>query len=172
MKIEDFADKEPRFVVEDFFQGKTRASGIFQDRFGNLRRSFVVDIEGTWDGRVLELVEDFVYDDGETERRVWRLTKIDEHTYQGTTEDAIGTATGRSFGNAFHFVYDFNLKVGDGRWRVHFDDWMWLQPDGTMINRANISKWGFSLGDVTLSFRRVDDRADGAGASELPLAAQ
>lgn len=171
MKIEDFADKEPRFVVEDFFQGKTRASGIFQDRFGNLRRSFVVDIEGTWDGRVLELVEDFVYDDGETERRVWRLTKIDEHTYQGTTEDAIGAATGRSFGNAFHFVYDFNLKVGDGRWRVHFDDWMWLQPDGTMINRANISKWGFSLGDVTLSFRRVGDEAAGAGA-ELPLAAQ
>jgi len=172
MKIEDFADKEPRLVLEDFFQGATRASGIFQDRFGNLRRSFVVDIEGTWDGRVLELVEDFVYDDGETERRVWRLTKIDENTWQGTTEDAIGTATGRSFGNAFHFVYDFNLKVGDGRWRVHFDDWMFLQPDGTLINRANISKWGFSLGDVTLAFRRVADGAADAGGAEMPLAAQ
>lgn len=172
MKAEDFADRQPRFHLHEYFEGRTRAYGIFQDRFGALRRSFVVDIEGTWDGRVLELVEDFVYDDGETERRVWRLTRIDENTWQGTTEDAIGTATGRSFGNAFHFAYDFNLRVGQSRWRVHFDDWMWLQPDGVVINRANISKWGLSLGDVTLVFRRVEAAAQAGAAEPVPMAAQ
>ena len=44
MKPEDFEGKEPRFVLEDFFEGKTKAWGMFHDRFGNLRREFEVDI--------------------------------------------------------------------------------------------------------------------------------
>ncbi len=155
MKPEDFADKEPRFRLEEFFPGRTAASGIFQDRFGNLRRSFQVDIRSTWDGTVLTLVEDFVYDDGETEQRIWKLTKLDENNWEGTTADAVGKARGQSFGNAFRFAYDFNLKVGEGRWKVHFDDWMWLQPDGTVINRAYISKFGLEIGQATIVFRRV-----------------
>ena len=64
MKPEDFAGKEPKLVLEDYFLGQTKAWGIFEDRFGRLRRSFVVDITGTWDEekQLLTLKEDFVYD--------------------------------------------------------------------------------------------------------------
>ena len=65
MKIEDFEGATPRLVFEDYFAGETRAWGIFEDRFGNLRREFKVDIAGTWDGRLLTMVEDFVYSDGD-----------------------------------------------------------------------------------------------------------
>lgn len=160
MKTEDFAGKEPRFVLEDYFEGKTRAWGMFHDRFGNLRREFVVDITGTWDGTTLILDEEFEYADGELDRRVWTIEKINENTYSGTAGDIIGTASGKTLGNALNWTYDMDLKVGEGSWRVKFDDWMFLQPGGVLLNRASISKWGFELGVVTISFSRVENESD------------
>jgi hypothetical protein len=155
MKPEDFANKQPRFVIEDYFTGKTKAWGMFVDRFGNLKREFVVDITGTWDGKQLILDERFVYSDGEKETRIWTIDKQDENNYSGTAGGVIGIAKGKSFGNALNWAYDFNLKVGDGTLRVHFNDWMLLQPEGVLLNVAEVSKFGVHLGTVTLSFRQI-----------------
>jgi hypothetical protein len=162
MKPQDFAETEPRLVVEEYFAGQTRAWGLFEDRFGDLRRQFVVDIEGRWDGRELVLDEHFTYADGERDRRVWRIVKKDDHTYEGRADDVLGTATGVAYGNALNWRYDMDLKVGDNTWRVRFDDWMFLQPDGVLINRARVSKFGLEIGEVTLVFRKVAN-ADAAG---------
>ena len=64
----------------------------------------------------------------------------------------IGEATGRAAGNALNWTYTLDLPVGGSTWRVAFDDWMFLQPDGVMINRAKISKLGLEIGSVTLFF--------------------
>ncbi len=157
MKPEEFDGTSPRFILEEYFSGNVQAWGVFQDRFGRLRRQFTVDIEGSWDGEVLTLVEDFVYDDGEIDRRVWSIRRIDEHTYQGTADDVVGTATGISYGNALNWQYDFDLQVGDSTLRVHFDDWMFLQDDEVMINRAEVTKWGFAVGEASIFFRRTGD---------------
>ena len=162
MKPQDFAETEPRLVVEEYFAGQTRAWGLFEDRFGDLRRQFVVDIEGRWDGRELVLDEHFTYADGEPDPRVWRIVKKDDHTYEGRADDVLGTATGVAYGNALNWRYDMDLKVGDNTWRVRFDDWMFLQPDGVLINRARVSKFGLEIGEVTLVFRKVAN-ADAAG---------
>ena len=76
MKIEDLRGTTPRLVLEEYFAGETKAWGIFEDRFGNLRREFKVDIQGTWDGRTLTMVEDFLYADGEVDQRIWRIEKV------------------------------------------------------------------------------------------------
>lgn len=157
MKPQDFANSEPRLVVEDYFAGRTRAWGLFEDRFGNLRRQFVVDIDGRWDGLELVLDEHFTYADGERDRRVWRIVKKDEHTYEGRADDVVGTAAGVAYGNALNWQYDMDLKVGDKTWRVRFDDWMFLQADGVLINRARVSKFGLEIGEVTLFFRKLTD---------------
>jgi hypothetical protein len=154
MQPEDFANSQPRLVLEEYFSGKTRAWGTFEDRFGNLRRQFVVDITGTWDGHELILDEDFRYADGEIGERVWHITKLDAHRYEGRAADVVGTATGVAYGNALNWRYDLDLKVGDGTWRVSFDDWMFLQPDGVLINRARVRKWGFEIGEVTIVFSK------------------
>ena len=160
MKPEDFAGREPTLLIEDYFAGRTKAWGMFQDRFGTVRRQFVVDIEGTWDGETLTLVEDFVYDDGETEQRIWRIKKRGEHGYVGEADGVIGTAEGEAYGNALYWTYDFALEVGESTWNVTFDDWMFLQPDGVLINRAEVSKFGIELGQVTLAFRKLSDQAE------------
>ena len=167
MRPKDFANGEPRFQLESYFAGNVQAWGIFEDRFGNLRRQFVVDIDGTWDGRQLVLDERFVYSDGEKQRRVWKIAKVDEHTYTGTADDVIGTARGVSYGNTLNWSYDMMLKVGHDKWKVRFDDWMFLQPGGVILNRAVVSRWGINIGTVTLSFRRGD--AQRHATEKLPV---
>jgi hypothetical protein len=154
MKIEDFKGKTPELKIEEYFLGTTRAWGIFEDRLGNLRREFAVDIEGAWVGDEFVLDERFLYTDGEREQRVWRLKRTGPDAWEGRTEDAIGAAQGRAAGNAFNFGYYLNLKVGDGRWKVRFDDWMFLQSDGVLINRAYVYRWGIQIGSVTIVFKR------------------
>ncbi len=155
MKISDFEGTEPKLVLEEFFQGRTEASGIFHDRFGDIRRQFVVSIQGTVDGDRLTLVEDFVYDDGETEQRIWTLTRTGPSTYEGTAPGVVGIAKGRIAGNAFQWKYTFDLKMKDRTVRVDFDDWMFLQPNGVVLNRATVSKWGIELGTAIISFHPV-----------------
>ena len=38
---------QPRLVLEEFFAGRSAVYGIFEDRFGNLRRQFRVNLSGT-----------------------------------------------------------------------------------------------------------------------------
>ena len=155
MRLQDFEGGDPRFLPEEYFIGQTRAWGLFEDRFGRVRRQFQVDIAGAYDGEVLTLVEDFVYADAEEERRVWRIRPLGGGRYEGRADDVIGIASGTALGNALHWEYDLDLAVGDRNWLVHFDDWMLLQDEAVMINRATVSKFGFTLGEVTLFFRKV-----------------
>lgn len=155
MRIEDFATGTPELRLEEYFAGRTRAWGLFQDRFGTVRRQFTVDITGTWDGTTLTLDEDFVYVDGEKSKRIWRLTKVGDRRWEGRAADVIGTAEGQEAGNAFQFGYRMNLKVGDSTWQVRFDDWMFRIDEEVVLNTAQVYRWGIWIGTVQLSFRRV-----------------
>lgn len=156
MKLDDFAGKEPTFRLEEYFLGETKAWGWFEDRFGTVRRQFTVDMTGSVADGVLTLDEHFLYDDGETERRVWSLKILPDGHYEGTTAGVVGTASGRVVGPALNWSYVFDLKVGDGTWRVHFDDWMIQQDEDVVINRAEVSKWGVNLGTVMLFFKKPE----------------
>ena len=76
----------------------------------------------------------------------------------------IGIAKGEAYGNALNWRYDMDLKVGDGTLRVHFNDWMYLQPSGVLINKARVSKFGFDVGEVTLAFMKPEQAAAVTGA--------
>ena len=154
MKIEDFKDQTPTLVLEEYFLGDTTAWGIFEDRFGNLKRSFKVEITGTLEDGVLTLDEHFEYNDGETDRRVWRITPKGNGYYEGEAGDVVGIASGQVAGNALNWEYDLDLPVGATVWRVHFNDWMFLLPDGVLVNKAKVTKWGLHLGTVTLFFNK------------------
>lgn len=153
--IERFEGSEPALVMEEFFEGRSVAYGIFEGRDGQLSREFTVDILGEWDGEVLTLTEDFVYKDGEISQRIWKLRKVGEGQYIGTAADVIGEAEISVVGNAANFGYllDFQ-RSGGGSVSLRFNDWMYLQDDKVLFNRARVSKFGFNLGEVTLVFIR------------------
>ena len=166
MKPDDFANNHPKLVLEEYFLGKTRAWGIFEDRFGKLKRQFVVDIEGKWDGKILTLDENFLYSDGEKSFRQWRISKSKEGLYHGQADDVIGTASGTAAGNALNWTYSLDLKIGNNKTlRVAFNDWMFLQPGGVLLNRARMSKYGIELGQVTIAFMKIKDPANGTSST-------
>lgn len=158
MQISDFEGASPEFRLEEYFQGKTKAWGIVHDRFGDVRRQFTVEIQGQYENNILTLTEDFLYDDGERQQRIWKISKVDDHRYRGTADDVIGSAQGAVYGNALHWQYYLNLKMADDEYMVvHFDDWMFLQDDGVLLNKAVMSKWGIRLAEVTLSFQKIPE---------------
>ncbi len=157
MNVKDYKNNEPKFSLFDYFEGQTRGWGMFHDRSGNLKRQFVVDVNGTInaDGNLV-LEEDFVWSDGEISKRVWTIVKDSENSnkFTGTAPDVVGKAEGGMAGNVLNWKYVLNLPVGDKTYKVNFDDWMFLQPDGVLLNRAKMSKFGFMLGEVFISFKK------------------
>lgn len=151
-------DDEPlssrQLNLQEFFVGHVTAYGQFQDLFGTVSRRFTVDINGTWDGQTLILVEDFVYEDGSTEQRVWTLQKTGEDSWQGTAPGVLGLATGQERDDTFNWQYTIDLPVPDGTIRVSFDDWMWLVADDRLLNRAYMKKFGVQVGEVIIFFEK------------------
>ena len=155
MNISEFKDVEPKFVLEDYFNGQVKAWGLFHDRFGNLKRSFKVDIKGTINNNELILDEKFLYNDGEEDQRIWKIKILGNSEYSGIADDVIGEAFGSSSGNALNWKYKLSLKVKDSSVLVDFDDWMFLKDNNILMNRAVIKKWGIELGVVSITFLKI-----------------
>lgn len=158
--FEDPSLSDRRLNLEEFFHGDLVAYGQFQDIFGTVRRSFEVQISGDWDGERLLLIEDFIYEDGATEQRVWTLIKTGPDSWLGTAPGVIGQAEGEEEGNRFNWRYEIDLPIpsADGTietTRVTFDDWMWLLSEDRLLNRAYIQRYGIDIGDVIITFERL-----------------
>ena len=154
--VEDYADSDPRLDIADYFTGTTRAWGMVQDYSGEVQRRFTVTIEGTVEDDTLTLDEAFVFADGETDRRIWRFEQVDEHRWVGNANDVEGTVEARQYGHVFHMNYPLDVDIGDRTINFTMDDWMYLQPDGRLINRTAMKKFGLTLGEITLVFEQVD----------------
>ena len=148
----DYASEKPVLDLKTYFNGPLVAHGIFTDRSGKVARRFTVQMTGTWSGNEGVLDEHFTYSDGKTERRVWRLRDEGGGRWSGRADDVVGEATGIASGNALNWRYTLRLPVDGKVYEVQFDDWMYLMDDKVMLNKAVMSKFGFRLGEVTLSF--------------------
>ena len=153
-QVSDYAAEKPVLDLRQYFNGALDAWGVFTDRSGKVVKRFTVVMQCSWQGDDGVLNEDFTYSDGTKQRRIWRLKKLADGRYTGRADDVVGEATGQERGNAFNWKYTLALPV-DGRViEVQFDDWMYLMTDKVMLNKAVMSKFGFTLGEVTLSFTK------------------
>jgi len=62
-------------------------------------------MDGSWDGKVLTLIEDFEYTDGVKERKTWFFTELENGEFSGVREDVVGTARGYQDGKTFRLEY-------------------------------------------------------------------
>ena len=155
VNVGQYSENKPRLDLFQYFKGETKGWGIVQERSGRLTRQFTVDIDGSVDADGnLVLEEHFDWSDGEKSVRTWTIEKLDDHTYAGTAGDVLGTAEGKAYGNVLNWHYRLLLEVEGSTWKIDFDDWMFLQPDNVLINRAAMSKFGFHVGDVTIVFKK------------------
>lgn len=151
----DYAREAPPLDLRSYFNGPLLAHGIFTDRAGKVQRRFIVKLMGRWQGDDGVLEEDFEYSDGIKERRVWQIKRLADGRWSGRAADVVGEARGVSAGNALRWSYTLKLPVDGKVYEVDFDDWMYLLDDKVMLNKAQMSKFGIRLGEVTLSFQKL-----------------
>jgi hypothetical protein len=154
VQVERYRDERPALDLRTYLNGTLDAWGMFQGRSGEVQRRFHVVIDARWDGDKGELDENFTWSDGGTSRRVWTLTRQGDGSYRGWADDVVGEAIGEVAGNALHWRYTLALPADGKVYQVDFDDWMFLMDERVMLNRATMSKWGWRLGEVTLSFAK------------------
>lgn len=155
---------QPAMDLRRYFDGTLEGHGMFIDRSGQVTRRFVVTVRGSWSGEVGTLKEDFIWSDGERETRVWTLTPSSEPGHwRGTADNVIGEARGVVAGNALNWKYSYALTTRSGsRYDIDFDDWLFRIDEGVVLNRAVLTFWGFKVGEVLISFRRVAPEAKAA----------
>ncbi len=145
--------KAATFTFEDYFAGRSVATGSFS-AINGVKRSFKVNLTGTWNGKMLTLREDFTYDDGEIDTKTWRFTKTGPNTYSGTREDVIGQSLVTLKGNKARFTYLVYLDSKGKKNKVRFHDTMTLRPDGSVINVATVTKFGLPVAKTRVEFTR------------------
>ncbi len=156
MSVTRYKTNKPKLKLENFFSGEISAWGLFEDPFGIVRKRFTCKIIGTWNkkSKILNIEENFLYDDGIREYRNWKLRKKNINCYEGTTDSLVGKATGYISGNTFHWKYTFVLSLFGNKTKVRFDDWMYLQDKNVIINKAKMKKFGIKLGTVILFYKK------------------
>jgi hypothetical protein len=150
----NYAQQNPKFSFRDYFNGTVDAWGMFQTRNGEAIKRFKVTLTGTWEGENGTLDEHFVYADGTTEHRIWKIRQTGPDRYIATAGDIVGEANGDEAGPAIRFNYTMAIPVSGTTYHFQFDDWMYQIDDEVVLNRATMSKFGVKVGEVTLSFRK------------------
>jgi hypothetical protein len=161
--IATYTKEQPALKLEQYFNGKLVGHGMVMDRSGEVTRRFVVNITGTLGTeasgvQTLTLDEKFEWSDGKKESRVWTLKRIASGEWSGQAADVVGNAVGKVAGNALNWRYVLALTVKDSVYNLDFDDWMFLMDDKVMLNKAVFSKYGIRLGEILISFQKLEDR--------------
>lgn len=130
------------------------ASGIVKDRSGRVIRYFNATIDASWEGGVGTLDEQFVFDDGEEQTRVWTLERTAAGAYIATAGDVIGESQMKVLGNSLFMQYVLRIPYGDGTIDVNVDDRMYLVSDTVLLNESVMSKWGVNVGQITLVIQK------------------
>jgi len=151
---ETYRSQTPKLDLATYFNGPLTAWGYFADRSGEVKRRFTVSMVGEWKGNQGTLTEDFDWSDGSRTQRIWRITKQDDHRYIGRADDVKGEASGTAYGNALQWRYTLLLPVDGKTYEVQFDDWMYLMNGEVMLNKSEMRKFGFKLGEVVIAFRK------------------
>ncbi|MBK8455552.1 MAG: DUF3833 family protein, partial [Thiofilum sp.] len=95
------------------------------------------------------------FNDGEKSQRIWTITKQAPDRYSGRAADVVGTAQGTVKGNVLNWQYVLQVPYKGSTINVNFDDWMYLMNDKVLLNKAIMSKWGFKVGEVVITFEKL-----------------
>ncbi len=156
MTAQDFSGMQPALSPSAFFTGHTQSWGVIETAGGSPDMLFHSDAVGHQDEHgTLYLTQKFTLGDGMENERDWRFVQVDEHHFQGTANDVSGVAEGEAYGNVFHWKYVLQLSPGNSLKDADVEQWMYLQDDGTVLNRGAITKAGILVAQITEHFRHL-----------------
>lgn len=154
--IQSYANTQPELDLREFFKGKLRVYGMLHNRSGEVTRRFTADIDASWQGERGILDERFVFDDGEKSTRVWQLEHLGGGRYVGSAGDVRGQAQGQVQGFAFNWQYVLEVPYKGDTLTLKLDDWLYLISENRLLNRTEMKKFGFRVGEIVLVIEKVE----------------
>jgi len=150
VSVQDYAQNQPELIIPKFFDGNLTAHGVVKDYRGRVIRQFSADILAYWEDGIGTLEEDFIFDDGETDRRVWTLEPKSSGGYYGNAGDVVGAGDVNLAGDSAFLEYILRIPFNDGSLDVKVDDRMYLISPTILINESKLSKFGLKVGELLL----------------------
>ncbi|CUH79931.1 DUF3833 family protein [Tropicibacter naphthalenivorans] len=152
-RSEDYAGELGSFDIREKFNGALLCQGVIYGPTGRVMSRFVADFDAQWDGNRGVMKEDFRYESGSLEHREWTLSVEETGRITATAPDVIGTAQGRQAGPSVNLNYRLRLPEDAGGHVLDVRDWMYLTPDGTIVNRSQFRKYGLLVAELVATMR-------------------
>jgi hypothetical protein len=147
----DYAGGSPAFDLRKVLNGPFVASGVIYGPTGRVATRFTAEMQGTWGDEGGTLAESFRFESGRTLERTWRLVPGEGGRFTATADDVVGVGEGEAAGSAA--VLRYRLRLADVGREVDVTDWLYLAPDGAIVNRAQFRRFGILLGEIVGTIR-------------------
>lgn len=142
-----------QFDIRTQFNGPILCEGVIFGPLGRVSSRFEAEFECRWEGNICVMEEVFRYDDGSVQNRAWNLALGNDGRIKATADDVVGTGTGVQMGDAVQLKYKLRLPEGSGGHVLDVVDWMYLAPNGAIINRSQFRKFGFQVAELVATMR-------------------
>lgn len=154
-KPEQFRGKGPVLDLRRHLSGPILCEGVIYGPLGRVTSRFVADMNARWDGSTGTMTEDFRYDSGSTQHRIWTLKIGNDGRIRATAPDVVGEGTGTMEGPALRLDYRIRLPEDAGGHVLSVTDWMYLMENGTIMNRSQFRKFGIKVAELVATMRPV-----------------
>lgn len=152
-KPEDYEDSFPILDIRQHLSGPMICEGVIFGPLGRVTSSFVADFDITWTDDIGIMSERFSYNDGSVQDRAWRIVLGDDDKFTTTAEDVPGRGLGTVAGSTIFMRYKIRLPEASGGHVLDTVDWMYLTPDGSLMNRSQFRKFGFKVAELVATIR-------------------
>lgn len=142
------------FDIVDYFDGKINGHGVIE-RSDRIVDRFDMVVEANFKNGVLTLDETFLFDKTKPYRRVWSMREIEPGVWSATADNVKGTTKIIVRDGVVTMNYLADFPYNDGFITLRFNQRLFSMENGMVLNRSRLSKFGVSVGTVTVIFRKA-----------------
>ena len=150
---EDYTKSGTVFDIRTHLNGPIICEGVLYGPTGRVSSRFVGEFDCVWDGDLGTMNEVFYYDDGSEQTRTWKLALDSNGLIRATAGDVVGEGVGQQSGDTVQLKYRFKLPESVGGHVLDTVDWMYLAPNGTIVNRSQFRKYGLKVAELVATMR-------------------
>jgi hypothetical protein len=149
---DDYSDG-PMFNMREVFNGPIECEGVIYGPTGRVTSRFEADFIASWDGNIGTVREEFRYDSGNVQHREWKFTLGNDGSMKAESLDLVGVGTGQQHGSAVQLNYNIKLTDEAGGHVLAVNDWMYMTPNGNVMNRSQFRKFGIKVAELVATMR-------------------
>ncbi|MEM8577601.1 MAG: DUF3833 family protein [Pseudomonadota bacterium] len=141
------------FDVRTHLNGPVVCEGMIYGPTGRVSSRFHARFDCSWEGDKGRMIERFWYDDGSIQDRAWHLQMSNDGRIVMRADDVVGDGIGKQSGPSVQMTYKLRLPDSVGGYLLDVVDWMYLAPNGTILNRSQFRKYGVQVAELVATMR-------------------